>query len=352
MIQSHASKVPIPLNCNDVDMDKDSGLRPRPEEQPTQFTIRVWAAKICRLFNRLFINDSNLLSSFEHVKRVDDDLLALLERLPWYCKVQDGEYPTLPPGFEYVMWQHHVLRAYVCTQRVRMFRAFIHHRTNGLWTTCLGCAEDSLSVCRRMRKVWGDDFRRSPKFAVLGWQIVAVAAAVAAFVIIETGQSNELLASDLEMAIADLEALDSKAVSVPIATDVRDALRGMPVSQSQQGVIQPNEFVSPVHSVVGGESAARAYRRWSKSQQRDEISSMSPHLDTSTDQSQTFSSAQDQTLSSQQLAQPFPDSNFAFSAFDDLFTFDSSQWYTLDPFPMATMPYGVGAEQPWNMAGT
>ena len=347
MIQCHASKVPIPLNCNDVDMDKVTGLRPRPEDQPTQFSIRVWAARICKLFNRLFIDDGNLLSWFEHVKHVDDDLLVLLEDLPWYCKAQDGKYPNLPAGFEYIMWQHHVLHAYVCTQRIRMFRTFIHLRTEDVWTICIQCAESCLSVSRHMRNVWGEGFRRSPKFAVLGWQIVAVAAATAAFVIIETGESNGMLRKDLEMAISDLEALDSKAVSVPIASDVREALQKVPTSHTQQGSstnTQPNEFVSPIHSLVGGESAARAYRRWSKSQQRNRTTVMSHGLDTSANEPQLLSPTSDPVLHSQMdssdaLAQQILDSTFELSAFDNLFTFDSSQWYSLDPFPTAAMNY-------------
>ena len=346
MIQCHASKVPIPLNCNDVEMDKVTGLRPRPEDQPTQFSIRMWAAKICKLFNRLFIDDGNRLSSFDHVKQVDDDLLILLEKLPWYCKARDGEYPDLPAGFEYIRWQHHTLHAYVCTQRIRMFRAFINVRAVDVWTTCIQCAENCLSVSRHMRKVWGEDFRRSPKFAVLGWQIAAVAASIAAFVIVETGESNEMLTKDLEMAITDLEALDSKAVSVPITSHVREALQNASTSHTQQGSSTSthlNEFVSPVHSVVGSESAGRAYRMWSKNQQRG-TTAMSHGLNTSENEPQLLSPTSNPVLHSQvdstdALTQQILNSTFDLSTFDDLFTFDSYQWYSLDPFQMAAMNY-------------
>ncbi|KFX86748.1 hypothetical protein V490_08882 [Pseudogymnoascus sp. VKM F-3557] len=263
LIQARLSKVPFPLNCNDLDITETSILA-RPIDQPTEMSMHYFRAKVFKILNRLYLDDSAHVLSYDFVSGIDAEIMAVVDEFPWYMKIEDGSCANLPPSLEFILWQFHILHTCICTQRIRMYRSFLHPRIGDSWPKCTRAAEDSFIVYRNIRDRAGDEFTKSQKFLGQAYQVFSVAVAIAALLIVERSAQNPNLRSDIEMAIVDLGTLDSSETTVSLASDGRKVLIRMLAIYDQRGAASPAEsedLVTGISTVFGGEQTARSYLR-------------------------------------------------------------------------------------------
>ncbi len=70
LIQSHLSKVPFPVYCNDIDISA-TYINPRQLNEPTDLSLNIIVYKIFKLFNKLFKDNGEHLRSYEFVEQID-----------------------------------------------------------------------------------------------------------------------------------------------------------------------------------------------------------------------------------------------------------------------------------------
>jgi hypothetical protein len=255
----------------------ETSISPRPLDQPTEMSQSIFRARTHQIFNKLYVDDGARIMSYDYVRQIDDEILALLDGLPWYVRINhdaDGNGPdntslgcmSLPQdsALECVAWQFHILHTCICAQRMRMYRPFLHPRIGEALPNCLSAAESAFLVYRRMLRAHPP----SPRFLAQAYQIFLVGVALAAFLIVERGAiAGDRLRRDIEMAVEDLQVLDTKDTSVDLATDGRKILRRMLAIYDRRGdggtLLRPEEepeaLAQGISSVFGGESQARSY---------------------------------------------------------------------------------------------
>ncbi|KAH8821978.1 hypothetical protein F5884DRAFT_659995 [Xylogone sp. PMI_703] len=280
-IQARLSKVPLPLNCNDIDITEMS-IHPRPMDQPTEMTQHIFRARMFKIFNKLYVDDGANLSSYEFVKSIDDEISTMIEDFPWYLTISNGipATTTLPPDLDFVSWQFHILHTCICTHRIRMYRCFLQTPLEEAWNKCIKAAKDAFIVYRYIRDQAGERFTKSQKFLAQAYQIFSMGVAIAGLLIFDNSTSNVELRNDIEMAITDLGALDTKDSTVALAVEGRKVLARMLSIYDQRGATspeEPEELVSGISTVFGGEQTARSYlRRYVAVQRRNSVQIM-PH---------------------------------------------------------------------------
>lgn len=265
LIQARLSKVPIPLNCNDIDITETT-IHPRPMDQPTQMSQNVFRARVFKVFNKLYVDDGAHVLSYDFVKSIDAEISAVIDDFPWYFKIENGVANSinLPPDLDFVSWQFHILYTCICTQRMRMYRAFLHPRVGDSWIQCVNAAEESFTVYRSIRDREGAEFTKSQKFLAQAYQIFSVAVAIAALLIVEGSVSSSSLRGEIEMAILDLGALNTRDLTISLASEGVKVLTRMLIIHDQRGASSPEEseeLVSGISTVFGGKQSARSYLR-------------------------------------------------------------------------------------------
>ena len=261
LIQARLSMVPIPLNCNDIDITEIS-ICPRSIDQPTEMSQNVFRAKIFKIFNKLYFDDGAHVLSYDFVKSIDVEIEAVLQEFPWYFRIENGVCATLPPSLDFVLWQFHILHTCICTQRIRMYREFLHPHVGDAWTNCVKAAEDAFIVYRNLRNNAGNDFKQSQKFLGQAYQVFSVAVAIATLLIIEQSFPSAGLRNEIEMAIMDLGYLDTKETTVSLAADGRKILARMLLIHDQRCASpthEPEDLVTGISAVSGGERTARSF---------------------------------------------------------------------------------------------
>ncbi|TPX24637.1 hypothetical protein DIZ76_010068 [Coccidioides immitis] len=259
LISTSPSKVPFPAHCNDDDITETS-IKPRPMEEPTDTTANILRAEAFMIFEKLYNTDVDLLSSYEYVKSVDDEIADLVSKFPWYFQIgPNRECAILGDHLEFITWQHHMINSCICMQRIRMNRPFIHTRTGNSWEVCVKAANDVLAVYSNLRNRNVDEFRKSQKFLIQGYQTFSAAVSLAGFLLVERAFPADNIRKDIEMIIADLAYTDA---NISIAVDGRKVLIKMLEMHDRRGLrepLDPETVISEIATVFGGEQSTRKY---------------------------------------------------------------------------------------------
>ncbi|RFU32803.1 hypothetical protein B7463_g3582, partial [Scytalidium lignicola] len=205
-IQAHLSHVPLPLNCNDIDM-AETNLSPRPLSEPTQASNNIFRSQAIKRFSKLYVDNGANLSAIEFIMNIDEEVLALLEQLPWYYQMNDGiSPPDLPSKWDFITWQSHLFHTSIHDHRIRMYRPFLQTYEANILETCSKAAESALSVYRSLREMNDDTFTKLPRMAAQCWGILSTATTLALLLLVEQPHEPARIRKDAEMVITDLEA--------------------------------------------------------------------------------------------------------------------------------------------------
>ena len=261
LIRLRLPGVPLPLNCNDIDVT-DTAVHPRPLSEPTEMSMNIFRAQIFQLLNQHLCSwDEPSLRTYDHVRQLDIDILRVMDGIPAYFQLDDNRNP--PPvyaGYEFLTWQNHILRTCVSTQRIRMYRPFLSTRESEPWSRCAGAAEDALAVYRTLRK---DPSPSSwQKFFAQAYQVFSVAVTVAALLLVEGDLPIPNANQQIHDMTSDLKMLDEQGCSVLIATQGRQVLLKM-LSMCKDRVgsspADAQRLVPDISIILGGEQAAKEY---------------------------------------------------------------------------------------------
>lgn len=261
LIQVHLWNVPLPLNCNDVDLGKDFA-RPHPMNEPTAMSMHIYRARVFQLINKALVSDPSQFRSYDSIVNLDRELVKVMDDLPWYFQLEAGRKAKLfPAAYDFLPWQHHILRTCVSTQRIRMYRPFLADQTNDSFNACIAAVEDALTVYRTLR----DDkpMTSQPKFYAQAYQIFSVAVTLAALLLVErTIPQAAQFRVDIQTMATDLEVLEAQASPVPVAVNGRSVLLKMIKLFEQGDSCSPEDaerLVPAISTILGGESSTRAY---------------------------------------------------------------------------------------------
>ncbi|KAJ5814562.1 hypothetical protein N7474_006339 [Penicillium riverlandense] len=262
LIHTPAERVPLPQNCNDIDVTEVS-VTAQPMEVPTDTSACICRAQAYRIFRKLYQDGSTHLSSYEYIRSIDREIQELTAQFPWYFRIGSTEALRHLPSLDDVAWCHAMLHISICQQRIRMNRPFLHARVGESWSVCARAAQEMLLPYRQMRESDVNRFRQSQKFAVQGYQAYTAAVTLAAFLLVERsfpGFSSESMRQDIEMVISDLELHDIG----PMVSDGIKILRKMLDMFERRDAGDPQmreSLVQEIASVFGGEQPTRRYLR-------------------------------------------------------------------------------------------
>ncbi|KAJ9499912.1 hypothetical protein H2202_004302 [Exophiala xenobiotica] len=227
LVQSHLSEVPMPQNCDDSDITR-STINIRPIEEPTAMSMHVLRAHLFKTFNKLYANNGAALACYEEISSIDTEIIAIVNQFPWYFKSAPGNAivsPTLPPAYDYIQWQHHLIHNSICVQRIRMYRPFLrtsYH--NACWSKCIEAVEQAFAVYHAIRAANPSRFQRSQRMLVQSYQIFCSAVSIAVFLLVERPVVPSRMQADIEVVIQDLQKLVQNHSSIPMAVAGRDVL--------------------------------------------------------------------------------------------------------------------------------
>ncbi|EFR00487.1 hypothetical protein MGYG_03489 [Nannizzia gypsea CBS 118893] len=259
LIHCPAPKIPLPANCNDVDIT-DSFTEGRPIDEPTETSASILRAEVFLIMRKLFDSGFEYLSSYEYVRSVDTELANLTRNFPWYFQLdENGECANLPEHQDYIVWQFHLLHSCICMQRIRMNRPFIHTRAGDSWAVCAKAANEVLAVYQSMRNPDVEEFRKSHKLSVQSYQIFSAAVALAGFLLVERSFPADNIRPLIEMVISDLELCTEDA---SIAVNGRNTLikmLDMYDRRQQREPVEAESLVPEISVVFGGEQTTRKY---------------------------------------------------------------------------------------------
>lgn len=264
LIHTPASKVPLPLNCNDIDITETSAVA-RSMEEPTDMSASIGRAQAFQIFRKLFVNDGEYLSCYEYVRSIDQEVQQLEESFPWYFRSNEDDMKR--PRSEYMAYNHCVLHIAIYMQRIRMNRPFLHARIGESWAVCAKAAQKLLAVYRNIRELGVEKVRRSSKFFNQSYQIYTAAVTLAAFLLVERSFPDfpsDVMRRDIEMAISDLESRDTGMSLISEGTKILRKMLKMcddqRVGNSAQDQQQAREsLVNEIASIFGGEQPTRKY---------------------------------------------------------------------------------------------
>ncbi|KAK5055422.1 hypothetical protein LTR84_013172 [Exophiala bonariae] len=259
LIQVRFTNVPLPLNCNDIDIGSNF-VHPKSMEEPTSMSLNIQRARIFQIINKVLVSDPLQFKSFNAISELDRQLLDIMEKLPWYFQLEaDGRGKQFPASYDFLSWQHHILRTCVSTQRIRMYRPFLADRTNTAWTNCLVAVEDAMAVYRTLRENKSVGMRQ--KFFPQAYQVFSVAVTMVTMLLVERSMPHfTRFKRDIEAMTADLGLVDEQACPVPVAVNGRKVLLKMLALLEQGCSPEDAEGLVPnISSVIGGENTTRAY---------------------------------------------------------------------------------------------
>lgn len=229
-------------------------------EEPTDASANILRAKVFIVFRKLFVNDSELLSSYDYVQSIDNELEDMIADFPWYFQTEPCQ--RLLPHRETIVWQYHMVHSLLCMQRIRMHRPFLQQETGASWDVCAKTARDVLSVYKILRTPDIERLRRSQKFYVQAYQIFSAAVAQAAFLLVERSFPVETIRNDIEMVISDLSLGGLGGVSVSTMADGKKILMtmlDMCDRRRRRESLEPESLVPEISAVFGGEQTTRKY---------------------------------------------------------------------------------------------
>ncbi|KIY02625.1 uncharacterized protein Z520_01090 [Fonsecaea multimorphosa CBS 102226] len=260
LIQAHLAHVPLPLNCNDLDLGADFA-HAKPVDEPTTMSMNIYRAKIFQLINRALVTDPSQLQSYSAVVDIDQQLVKTMDELPWYFQLDHGgKAKTFAAAHDFLTWQNHILRTCVSTQRIRMYRPFLDNVTSA-FDTCIGAVEDALTVYRALRD--NKPIGTQQKFFPQAYQIFSVAVTLAALLLVERTIPNAArFRVDIQSMAADLGLLEAQACPVPVAVNGRNVLLEMISLFEQDDSCSPQDaerLVPDISIILGGENTTRAY---------------------------------------------------------------------------------------------
>ncbi|RFU74611.1 transcription factor [Trichoderma arundinaceum] len=223
LIRLQLPGVPLPLNCADNDLTETS-VNPRPLDEPTEVSMSIFRSQFSRTINRHICSAENEENkSYEVIQRLDADILDLMDKLPWYFRLgKDDQLPRIrEPLCEVITWQHHILRTFIGTQRIRMHHPFILSHED-CWKNCAGAAENTLAVYRALRR--GRAVTSQQKFFPQAYQIFSVAVSLTTLLMLEELFPTPNIYQEIKDIAGDLKALENQGCAVPIATFGRQVL--------------------------------------------------------------------------------------------------------------------------------
>lgn len=286
LIRLSSREVPLPLNCNDSDLT-DSAIRSRPIEEPTEMSMNIFRATLFRMLNHDYFQREADSSSSEHegsaddvardrswkrenayknVVALDEKVLNLMAGLPWYFQLDDeGRPPRLPePLGERLVWQQYILRTCVNTQRVRMYRQFLHPRTGMAWENCVSAVQDSMLAYRSLPLQITQSSRQ--KFLPQAYQVFSVAVTAVALLLVEGSLPIPDVYQQIRNMAKDLGMLERQGCRVPIAIHGRRVLRKMlelcearATTMTSTSPEEAQTLVPDISIILGGERVTRAY---------------------------------------------------------------------------------------------
>ncbi|KIW21514.1 hypothetical protein PV08_02094 [Exophiala spinifera] len=260
LIQVHLTNVPLPLNCNDLDLGPDFA-HAKTLDEPTTMSMNIYRARVFQLINRALVTDPSQFQSYNSVIEIDRQLVRIIDELPWYFQLDnDGKPKTFSVAHDFLTWQNHILRTCVSTQRIRMYRPFLDTVTSA-FDTCIAAVEGSLAVYRTLRR--NRPIATQQKFYPQAYQIFSVAVTLAALLLVERTIPNAArFRVDIQSMAADLGLLETQACPVSIAVNGRSVLLKM-ISLFEQGdSCSPEDaegLVTDISIILGGENTTRAY---------------------------------------------------------------------------------------------
>lgn len=181
----------------------------------------------------------------------------MMDNLPWYFQT-NGQ--SLPAGYEFVKWQHHILRTCVSTQRIRMYKPFLASRISESWKSCAEAAKDALAVYREIRLESSPAYRQ--KFLPQAYQIFSVAVTLAALLLVERSQPFPDALEWLQNLASDLQEVEKQGCTAPVALHGRTVLLNMLSYYEHRRPYTPRDaenLVSDISIILGGEQPTRAY---------------------------------------------------------------------------------------------
>ncbi|RVX67764.1 hypothetical protein B0A52_07887 [Exophiala mesophila] len=262
LIRVQFAKVPLPQNCHDSDLG-DNFITPRSLEEPTAMSMNIYRAQVFQLINNALMSEPDQLQSYEAVVGLDRQLRDLMEQLPWYFQLDNQGNPKLFSGnFEFLSWQHHILRTCVSTQQVRMYRAFLSDSSKRAQLNCARAVEDALAVYRSMRSA--KSFQAQQKFFPQAYQVFSVAVTLVTLLLVERASVPDPAAArrDVETMAADLALLEAQECGVPVAVNGRKVLLTMLSLLEQGEQCSPDDterLVPSISVILGGETSTREY---------------------------------------------------------------------------------------------
>jgi hypothetical protein len=263
-----------------------AAVNPRPITEPTEFSAHVFRARVFKILSQLYVDNGVNLSSYRFVDEVDGKLSDLLASVPWYLKDDlDSLRRRLPSRLATTLaWQRHILHSCIGTQRVRMYRPFLHSLEGDAWQRCVEASTGTLAVYKSLRSRNLAQFQRSQKMHVQAYQVFSAAVALATFLLVEMPSNAGVLRADIELVLEDLHSYShtlDKERRMPLVSDgqkvihrilaLYDARQRLQSKRSQAGndnednvkASQPGDtpeaLVPAIYSVFGGESTARRY---------------------------------------------------------------------------------------------
>lgn len=281
LVQSYLSEVPFPQNCDDCDLTPTS-IFVRPLDQPTVMAQHVFRARVFKVLNKLYANNGNDLTNYQAVTAVDDEVSTIMSEYPWYLLNQADSgssvflSTTLPPAFDYLQWQHHIMHTSICVQRIRMYRPFLRTHFESCWSKCVAAVEGAFAVYHSIRTSDPERFRKSAKRGVQSYQIFCSAISVAVFLLVERPILPAKILNDIELVIQDLKELSENKNSIPIAvhgrrslTKILDAYQGYCRDARNRAIADEGTsadttehlhgLVPEIYTVMGGKSSAQRY---------------------------------------------------------------------------------------------
>jgi len=216
------------------------------------------------VFKKLHINNGAYLSSYHYVSSVDAEIVALMDKFPWYFHINNGNgHHRLPIEEGILPWQLYLLHSCICMQRIRMYRPFLHPPTGNAAAICAKSAEDVLAVYRLLREKYGLDFKSSQKFRAHSYQPISAAVGLAALLLVEPSFPSDPIRKNIEMVIDDIDRTDT-ARTLILPFDGSKLLRMMLHIYDRRAwcdAREPERLAPAISSVLGDEQTTLRYLR-------------------------------------------------------------------------------------------
>jgi hypothetical protein len=261
-IRAYESPVPIPLNCNDIDMTPHS-FRSRPIEEPTETSLNVIRIQFVKIISRIYTESGSKELTFDLVVSVDSEVLALLDQFPWYFQPNRMDsVMKLPKEFNFISWQSHLLHTFIHVQRLKMYKPFLQTARGPALEMSIGAAESALAVYRSLKRNHSNFSPFTMKAAAHSWQICSTAITLGIFILVERPERLQNVCDDIELVISDLEALQATGFKIPCIVEGSKIIRkilDMYESNGNDVMMEPTSLVPEVYTLTGGRTTTQKY---------------------------------------------------------------------------------------------